>query len=116
MIEQPEIHLHPRAQAELGRFFATLYQRSVQSIIETHSEHLILRLQQYVANGEISAADIVFYYVYAKGGRKVVKRLSVDSLGRFVEEWPDGFFPERLEEAKNLARARFEHGAVGVTE
>lgn len=39
LIEQPEIHLHPRAQSELGDFFVDLYDGGIQSIIETHSEH-----------------------------------------------------------------------------
>jgi hypothetical protein len=48
--EQPEIHLHPKAQAELGDFFFDLYKFGAQTIIETHSEHLIVRLQQRNCN------------------------------------------------------------------
>lgn len=106
LVEQPEIHLHPRAQAELGSFFKDLYERGVQSFVETHSEHLVLRLQQYVAQGTIPAKDIVFYYIYAKGTRKRAARMTLDNEGRFIGEWPEGFFPERLEEAKKLAKAR----------
>ncbi|MBK8361355.1 MAG: AAA family ATPase [Comamonadaceae bacterium] len=47
--EEPEIHLHPKAQAELGDFLLGLNQKGVQSIIETHSEHMIVRLQQVIS-------------------------------------------------------------------
>jgi predicted ATPase len=106
LVEEPEIHLHPRAQAELGSFFLDLYNTGVQSVIETHSEHLILRLQQYVANNQISQKDVQFYFIQAEQGRKVAKSLTLDQMGMFTSEWPGGFFPERLQEAKNLARIR----------
>jgi predicted ATPase len=107
LVEQPEIHLHPRAQAELGSFLCQLHSRRVQTIVETHSEHLVLRLQQNVANGVIPPEDVIFYYVHAKGGRKRAVKMILDDDGRFLGEWPEGFFPERLEEAKRLAKARF---------
>lgn len=106
MIEEPEIHLHPSAQADLGDFFLDLYEKGIQTIIETHSEHIILRLLQHIANGAIPAEHIRFYYVYAKDNKKEVKLLTVDNRGIFKEEWPEGFFPERLVEAKKLARLR----------
>ncbi|MGE5632640.1 MAG: DUF3696 domain-containing protein [Caulobacteraceae bacterium] len=63
-------------------------------------------MQQFVANGKISNKDIVFYYIYANNGKKNAVKLSLDEKGRFIEEWPEGFFPERLEEAKKLAKIR----------
>lgn len=107
LAEEPEIHLHPRAQAELGDFFLDLYQNRVQSVVETHSEYLVLRLQQHIAKGNISPEDIIFYYVYADKGKKQAVPLNLDQKGRFLEEWPEGFFPERLEEAKQLSKIRF---------
>ena len=107
VVEEPEIHLHPRAQAALGDFFLTLFEKGVQSIIETHSEYLLLRLLQHVASGAISPDDVSIYYVYARGEHKEAKRLRLNGEGQFVDEWPEGFFPERLEEAKELARIRY---------
>lgn len=107
LLEEPEIHLHPRAQSELGDFFLNLYRGGIQVLTETHSEHLILRMQQHVAKGLISPNHIRIYYVYPKEGKKVVKLLRLDELGRFLDEWPLGFFSERLEEAKELARIRY---------
>jgi predicted ATPase len=110
LVEEPEIHLHPRAQAELGDFFFEIYQGGVQSIVETHSEYLVLRLQQFVADRKIPPSDIVFYYVCADtGGMKTVTELQLDDDGKFIGDWPGGFFPEKLDEAKRLSQIRFKH-------
>jgi predicted ATPase len=106
IIEQPEIHLHPRAQAELGTFLYDISKRNLQLFVETHSEHLLLRLLSYVAEGKLTPDDINVFYVYAKKDthKKCVKLMSIGNDGIFKEKWPEGFFPERLREAKRLAR------------
>lgn len=103
-LEHPEIHLHPKAQAELGQFFLELYSRHVQVIAETHSEHLLLRLQRLVAEGRICSEDVAIYYVYAEEGRKIVRRLALSKQGQFTDEWPQGYFPERLEELRAILK------------
>ena len=106
LIQQPEIHLHPRAQAGLGTFFKDLTKNNTQIFIETHSEHLLLRLQSHVASGELKPKDISIYYVYAnKEGKKEVFHLPLNDKGLFDKEWPEGYFPERLDEAKKIAKA-----------
>ncbi|TGM61728.1 AAA family ATPase [Leptospira vanthielii] len=108
IVEEPEIHLHPGAQSELGDFFLELYKESKNSIIETHSEYLIVRLQQHIAAGKINPKDILFYYVHSSDTKKEIIKMNVDNSGAFLEEWPEGFFPQRLDEAKKLAKIRFE--------
>ncbi|MBI1956742.1 MAG: DUF3696 domain-containing protein [Acidobacteria bacterium] len=105
IVEEPEIHLHPRAQASLGDFFAGLYERRVQCILETHSEHLIVRLQKHVASGRIKAKDLIVHYVHAPGESKEVVTLTIKDDGLFAEKWPRGFFEDRLEEVTALARS-----------
>ncbi len=105
VVEDPEIHLHPRAQAELGDFFKDLLSNGVQSFVETHSEHFLLRILSYIASGKIKPDDVRIYYVYATEKGKQIKFLPVDNQGFFKEEWPEGFFPERLEEAEKIAKA-----------
>lgn len=106
IVQEPEIHLHPKAQAELGTFFYELSKRGIQSIIETHSEHLLLRLQAHVAdkNCELTSDDVRIYYVYAEKNKRQIKRLELGDDGFFKDEWPTGFFPERLIEAKKIAK------------
>ena len=108
MVEEPEIHLHPRAQADLGDFFVDLHNRGVAQIIETHSEYLLLRIQQHVADGEVDPSNVAFYYVYSdpKTGTKEVKLLTLDEDARFEQSLDGGFFPQRLEEARKLAKLR----------
>lgn len=108
VVEQPELHLHPGAQSELGDFFRDLYDQKVQSLVETHSEHLILRLQTHVALGHIPARDLLVYYVYPVANKKGVVRLSLREDGMFEQDWPQGFFEERLKEVTALARAPLE--------
>lgn len=108
IVEQPELHLHPRAQAELGTFILDVQERGLQVLIETHSEHLLLRLQSHVASGKLRPEDVAVYYVYTDkvAERKTVKRLQLGNDGLFKEKWPEGFFPERLIEAKRVAGFR----------
>jgi hypothetical protein len=106
LVEEPEIHLHPRAQAALGDYFLDLTHRGVQTILETHSEYLILRLQQHVAAGVLDPANIVFYYVAATASGKTITPLTLNDSAVFETQIPGGFFPQRMEEASKLARAR----------
>jgi predicted ATPase len=103
--EEPEIHLHPKAQAELGSLLHILYGRGIQLFIETHSEHLLIRLQSHVARGEIAAEDVHVFYVDPAGKQrgKEITRIPLGKDGYFQKNWPKGFFPERLQEAERLA-------------
>jgi len=105
IVEEPEIHLHPKAQAELGTFLLELAQRDIQLFIETHSEHLLLRLQSHVASGELAPNEIFVYYIYADpdNKKKNIKRINIGRDGIFIDEWPHGFFPEKLHEAMKIA-------------
>lgn len=108
-MEQPEIHLHPALQAELGDVFieAALGERGNTFILETHSEHLILRLmrrmREYHANKEvglpaISPSDVSVLYVEPDGTRSIVREMPLNELGELVKSWPGGFFEEGLRE------------------
>ncbi|MFC1901367.1 DUF3696 domain-containing protein [Chloroflexota bacterium] len=106
IIEEPEIHLHPRAQSEIGTFLYEISQKGVQIFVETHSEHLLLRLQRHIASGKLSPKDVNVFYVYSEEQKKnkIAKLIPIGKDGYFTEEWPHGFFPERLREAENIAK------------
>lgn len=99
-IEQPEIHLHPALQAELGDVFieSALGERGNTFILETHSEHLILRMLKKVREKKISPADMCVLFVEPTDHGSQVKELEYDVDGEFIDRWPGGFFAERAKE------------------
>jgi predicted ATPase len=101
-IEQPEIHLHPKAQGTIAELLCrTSLQRQV--IVETHSEHMINKARLFVAEGKLSPERMCILYVdRSKAGSKVTE-IRVDERGEFVDEWPDGFFDERFQDTMQLA-------------
>ena len=101
-IEQPEVHVHPKLQADLGDLLAEAIKepRQNQFIVETHSEHLVLRLQRRVYEKKIKPEDVSIIYVSRGPEGAKLQRLHLDEEGDFVDEWPDGFFPERLRELR----------------
>ncbi len=105
-IEQPEIHLHPALQAELADvFIETALRNNNTYILETHSEHFILRLLRRIREGynntdnpEFSVDDINVIYIKPSNKGSIIYQIPVSKDGDFEEHWPDGFFPERGEE------------------
>ena len=116
-VEQPELHLHPGLQARLSDALisSALFQRNT-ILLETHSEHLILRilrrirettegdfsdwpeaLKQACPNG-IRPEDVAVLYVEPGEDGAKVKNLRVNEMGEFIDEWPNGFFEERIKE------------------
>jgi hypothetical protein len=107
LVEQPELHIHPRLQTNLGDLFVVAAARR-PLLIETHSEHLILRALRRIREttaDELNEGDPPFtpdklsvIYVEATPAGTTFKRLRVDETGEFVDRWPHGFFEERAKE------------------
>lgn len=106
LYEQPEIHLHPAAQAELGSVFARACSPDKRIVIETHSENLILRIQTEVAKGNLKPEDVTFYYVQPNSSGHQVIPIPLNEKGEFLAEWPKGFFEENYQESLKLSQAR----------
>lgn len=106
VVQEPEIHLHPNAQAALGSFFVEMARSSGQTFIETHSDNLILRVARHVAEGDLAPEDVSIFWVDDEGDTRV-RTISIQKDGSFKPEWPGGFFPQRHEESLALARAAF---------
>ncbi len=103
IIEEPAAHLHPKAQSTLGDLFIEIANEDKTIIVETHSEHLIRRIQRRIAENKISKDDVIFYYVsIGKEGSKL-QELKIDEDG-FIENIPEGFFDENYEEASEHLR------------
>ena len=104
LVEQPEIHLHPKAQAILGDLFIELAKENKTILIETHSEHIFQRIQRRIAEGVISSNDVAFYYVTMGKEGSVIKILNLDQYG-YIQNIPKGFFSEDFEEAYEHLKA-----------
>ncbi len=102
IIEQPELHLHPSAQAVLADLFIQKSREGVRFLVETHSEHLILRLQRRIRKGIIVPSDLFVIYVTRKGSESNCHPLQLDEEGDFIDEWPEGFFEEGFTEMFDL--------------
>jgi hypothetical protein len=109
-IEQPEVHIHPRLQADLGDLLIHGIQnpRGHRFIVETHSEHLILRLLRRIRetcggglpDGHPGLRPNQLSVVYVERGQSGSRahRLRIDETGEFIDRWPQGFFEERSRE------------------
>jgi predicted ATPase len=107
VVQEPEIHLHPNAQAALGSFFTGMLRQRGQLFIETHSDTLVLRIARHVAEGLLDASDVKIFYVHKENGNSVVEEMGITQDGIFSPEWPGGFFPQRQSESLDLAKASY---------
>lgn len=105
-IEQPELHLHPAAQCEIGDAVIMAFNRGRFSVIETHSEHMLLRILKRIrqtSQGKVTDPDLrcqpeaiaVLYFDPQDDGTTSVHQLRVTRGGDFMDRWPRGFFEER---------------------
>ena len=109
-IEQPELHLHPRLQAELGDLFiqAAKGEAAHTLLLETHSEMIPLRIMRRIRNTTegslpphvppIASSDVAIYYVGLHNSATVVRELELDEEGQLLDPWPEGFFEEGFRE------------------
>lgn len=108
ILEQPEIHLHPLAQAALADvIIQAATHRNVQVILESHSEHLLLRLQRRIAEKAVSVDDVTLYFCDAPRGVSTLTPLAVDLYGN-IQNWPEKFMGDAFGEtaAAELARLK----------
>ncbi len=109
-VEQPELHLHPRVQHRLADLFieSIRRKRSKFCIIETHSEHIALRVLRRIretgrsniphSRWFIKPEEVSVLYFEPEGGQTYIHELRIDSAGEFIDKWPRGFFEERYED------------------
>ena len=105
ILEQPEIHLHPSVQAKLADVFIdAIKYRKVQILIESHSEHLLRRLQRRVAEGVISEKDTSLCFVINPKGESQLQKLQLDLFGN-IRNWPQNFFGDEIGDLVAMSEA-----------
>lgn len=108
-VEQPEIHLHPALQADLGDVLihAALGAGGNRCVIETHSEHILLRIMRRMretAQGKnknlppVRPTDVSLLFVQRYEGRSAALEIRLDDEGMLLDPWPGGFFEEGFRE------------------
>lgn len=111
-VQQPELHLHPRLQANMAQIFLESYilnNKTQKYIIETHSELLILRFlkiirDNYSAGSTLESCNLdaeelnVIFALKNEEGVTTYKPLRISKDGEFLDKWPNGFFEERDKE------------------
>ncbi|TNE59197.1 MAG: DUF3696 domain-containing protein [Alphaproteobacteria bacterium] len=105
VVEQPEIHLHPRAQGIVGDLLCETSKHR-QVIVETHSAHLINRARILAAEGRLNPNDVTILYVDRNESGSNVTPIFINKVGDFSNDWPSGFFDERYEETMSLLRLK----------
>jgi len=100
LMQQPEVHLHPRAQAALGSLISRLCTAEQKSfVIETHSDYLVDRVRQEVARGTVSAEDVVILYFEKRARKSKIYDIRLDDAGNILDAPPtyrDFFMREQL--------------------
>lgn len=106
ILEQPEIHLHPLAQAGLADVVVNVAQhRQVQIIVESHSEHFLLRLQRRIADETIGTEQVQLYFCRPMKGASRLERLDLDLFGN-IRNWPENFMGDAAGELAEATKAR----------
>lgn len=102
IIENPEAHLHAKAQSRLTELLAKMSSRGVQLFVETHSEHIVngFRLASLRPNGAISNNDLAVFFFDQDFS---IKTLKVEPNGK-IENWPEGFFDQAKYDAAEIIR------------
>ena len=105
LMEQPEIHLHPAVQSDLADIMLNVASvRNVQIVVESHSEHLMRRLQRRVAEGKVPSDDVKLYFVSSHRGSAVASDLALNKWGE-IENWPENFFGDEMGEISAIAES-----------
>jgi predicted ATPase len=111
VLEQPEIHLHPLAQAALADvIIQAATHRKLQIILESHSEHLLLRLQRRIAEQSLKNTEVKLYFCDAPNGTSTLTVLNVDMFGR-IQNWPQNFMGDAFTETAEAEIARLKRMA-----
>lgn len=124
IMEQPEIHLHPSAQAALADVMIDVINsreggedRNIQLVIETHSEHFLRRLQRRIAEDLVQQDKVSAYFANTNKSPTVLEPLEIDIFGN-IRNWPKDFFGDEMgditEQAKSAMKKRTKQNRAGA--
>ena len=111
LLEQPELHLHPKAQSALADLLLYVAEtRKLQLIVESHSEHIVRRLQRRIAEGEPNFAkpeNIKMYFCQTGQEGSTIQEVEIDRFGQ-IANWPEDFLGDISGDIHSMSKAAFE--------
>ena len=108
ILEHPDIHLHPKAQSELADLLIDIASAGeIQILLESHSEHLLARIQRRIAesargDGGLAPEDVRLYFCEQEQGKSKLTPLKMQPSG-LITNWPRDFFGDMLAERMALS-------------
>lgn len=108
VIEQPELHLHPKAIVVLANYIVECTEKNSDAriLVETHSESFLLALQTAIIDKKLSVNDFSCYWVGMENNGSYIKRVGFDNEGYIVGNWPQSVFRETVNQSKELLKKR----------
>ena len=108
ILEQPGIHLHPKIQSQLADLLIEVVtERNLQILVESHSEHLLNRLQRRIAEEKISVDKTALYFCRNDNSVSNIERLKIDEFGN-IANWPENFFGDEMGDLFAMTKAQRE--------
>ncbi|GHO97529.1 hypothetical protein KSF_075770 [Reticulibacter mediterranei] len=106
VIEQPELHLHPRIQSRLGDFFLGLAHCGKQCVIETHSENLVNQLRYHMVqtSEQKQSRCAIYFATQDEQGTTTFEPVQISPRDNILN-WPEGFFDETLLQQEQITEA-----------
>ncbi|XDD52550.1 DUF3696 domain-containing protein (plasmid) [Leptospira sp. WS92.C1] len=112
IIEQPEIHLHPKIQSGLADVFIdAIEKKKIQIVLESHSEHLLRRLQRRISEEAINSNRVSAYFCKNEKSESVIESLEIDEYGN-IRNWPLDFFGNEMEEISAITKANIKRKSI----
>ncbi|MGI9228752.1 MAG: DUF3696 domain-containing protein [Gammaproteobacteria bacterium] len=102
LVENPEVHLHPAGQAEMGRFLSQVAKAGVQVIVETHSDHVLNGIRRAVKGKVLPCTDVALHFFGGDKSKSQVESLAMNDQGS-IDYWPSGFFDQFDKDAAHFA-------------
>ena len=108
ILEQPGIHLHPKVQSQLADLLIeVITERNLQILIESHSEHLLNRLQRRIAEEKIGVDKTALHFCRNEEGISTIEKLKMDEFGN-ITNWPENFFGDEMGDLFAMTEAQRE--------
>lgn len=104
IVENPEAHLHPKAQSNMGEFLAKIASSGVNILVETHSEHIVNGIRRSILKQKVlSCQDLAIYFFELEDGKVKDVKITMDEEGN-LSDFPQDFFDQVRQDMLEIIR------------